>query len=188
MLVHQFSESELTLELAHGIATVAGRCFSSDKSVEDRVAEMMAEERQNSLEFSTGRRFVIADENGIIVAHARTFIRQIKSEIDDSMFPVLALATVCTDPDQRGKGLGAQVTKLAFEQVGKDDWPKISLFQTPVPFFYEKLNCRLVENKFVDRTNSAAPDDWPWSDDTAMIYPATAIWPAGTIDINGPSY
>ena len=188
MQIKKFPESELTQELALGIARVAGRSFKSSRTIEERVLEMMSDKDPNSLEFMTGRRYIIANDDGLIVAHARTFVREIKTELNDQTVPVMALASVCSDPDVRGQGLGSQVTKLAFELVGKDGWPALSLFQTPVPVFYEKLNCRIVKNKFVNRTNTDAPDAWPWRDDIVMIHPGSANWPDGIIDINGPDY
>jgi predicted N-acetyltransferase YhbS len=187
MQTKQFAESEMTLEMAKGIATIACRSFPSAKSIEERVAEMTDQKDADTLEFQTGRRFVVVGAGGMVVAHARTFVREVKTE-DGETLPVLALATVCSDPDVRGKGYGAEVTKSAFAQVGDGDWPGVSLFQTPVPEFYEKLNCRIVDNKFVDRTNADSPDSWPWRDDIAMIYPSTFAWPDGVIDINGPDY
>ena len=188
MLIKKFSESELTQELALRIAKVASRSFESSRTIEERVAEMMSEKDSSTLEYSTGRRYVIENDDGLVVAHARTFVREIKTESDSGTIPVLALESVCSDPDVRGQGLGAQVAKLAFELVGQNEWPKLSLFQTPVPGFYEKLDCRIVENKFVDRTNAKTPDAWPWRDKIVMIYPGVASWPEGIIDINGPDY
>ena len=186
MISKEFAESEMTQEIARGIAIIACRSFPSSKTEEERVTEMLSTVDTDSLEYKTSRRFVVLNDQGEIVAHAKTFVREIKTDV--GTIPVLALATVCSDPSVRGKGFGAQVTKMAFEYIGQEDWPKVSLFQTPVPVFYEKLNCRIVTNKFVDRTNAEFPDAWPWRDDTAMIYPAQADWPEGTIDINGPDY
>ncbi len=137
-------------------------------------------------EIRTTRRFVLFDKDGQVVAHAKTFVRTIRH--DHGQLPVLALATVCTDPDLRGQGLGAKVTKAAFQQIALSAWPDVSLFQTPVPVFYEKLNCRLVDNMFVDRTNVEAPEAFPWRDDKVMIFPADFNWPDGVIDINGSDY
>lgn len=184
-MVKEFTESEIDGTLAHKIAKLAHASFPSDKTVEDRANDILAQDK-NCLQFESGRRFVIFDDFGGVIAHAKTFIREIKSE-RGSLF-VLALATVCSDPALRGQGLGALVTGKAFEQVGQGEWPSVSLFQTPVPVFYEKLGCRMVSNIFVDRTNQQAPDAFPWRDDTIMIYPAEFDWPDGTIDINGPDY
>lgn len=184
-MIKEFLESEIDNALAQKICKLACASFPSDKTVNDRVKELL-DQNQDGLQFSSSRRFVIFDDRGDAVAHAKTFIREINT--DQGLLPVLALATVCTDPDSRGKGLGVEVTQKSFEQVGHQDWPAVSLFQTPVPVFYEKLGCRVVTNKFVDRTNLTAPDVFPWRDDTVMIYPAEFDWPDGTIDINGPDY
>ena len=184
-MIREYLESEIDQALAEKISKLACASFPSDKTVADRVQELMQQEKEG-LQFSTSRRFVIFGDSGDAVAHAKTFVREINT--DSGALSVLALATVCTEPELRGQGLGVQVTRKAFEQVGESDWPRVSLFQTPVPAFYEKLGCRIVTNKFVDRTNKAAPDAFPWRDKTIMIYPADYAWPDGTIDINGPDY
>lgn len=180
-----YLETGLTPELAESIAILACRSFTSNTTVDERIATMLAAAQDDSAETITGRRFVIREGNSII-AHARTFVRVVNAV--DTEIPVLALATVCTDPDQRGNGLGALIVRKALEFVQKDGWPDVSLFQTTVPGFYEKLNCRIVGNRFVNRRNTANPDANPWRNDTVMVYPADYRWPDGVIDLNGPDY
>jgi hypothetical protein len=60
----------------------------------------------------------------------------------------------------------------------------LSLFQTGVPEFYEAMGARLVTNRFV---NGESQEN-PFWDTCEMIYPATAGWPDGPIDLNGPGY
>ncbi|MCP4774691.1 MAG: hypothetical protein GY880_10660 [Planctomycetaceae bacterium] len=81
-----------------------------------------------------------------------------------------------------------RVTQKAFQQVATDAWPEVSLFQTPVPGFYQKLNSRLVTNRFVNRRNVDDPEANPWRDDQIMIYPSEFAWPEGTVDLNGCDY
>ena len=184
--IKQYLETELSPDQASAIGVLSSRSFeSSTRALEERVAEILAAAGSQDPEKTTGRRFVIW-EGKRAIAHARTFVRRIF--VAEREIPVLALATVCSDPKLRGHGLGVAVTRRAFEQVGRDDWPQVSLFQTPVPGFYEKLNCRIVPNRFVNRRNTEDPEANPWRDDTIMIYPAQYEWPAGVVDLNGPDY
>lgn len=184
--VRIYRESELTEELALPLSRLAAKSFAnSQRTLEQRVEEILGFIGSQDPEVLTARRFVIW-QDGVPVAQARTFVREVHAE--DRSLPVLALATVCADPDLRGQGLGAAVTRLAFEQVGTDDWPKVSLFQTGVPGFYEKLNCRTVSNQFINRKNLEDPLANPWRDEIVMIYPGDHDWPGGVIDMNGPDY
>ena len=182
----EYFETELSRELALPIATLSCRSFkSSGAPVEDRVKEMLSAAGSSDPEKTSGRRFVIWD-NDIAIAHARTFVRTVF--VGEREISVLALASVCTDPDIRGRGLGVKITRKAFEQVGQPSWPDVSLFQTPVPQFYEKLNSRIVTNRFVNRRNARDLEANPWRDPTVMIYPAKFAWPDGIVDLNGPDY
>ena len=181
-----YHETELTAEIARPIAELAAASFeASGPTIDERVERMLTAAGSTDPEKTTCRRFVIWDSDRA-VAHARTFIRTVT--VGGRDIPVLALATVCSHPDMRGHGLGKVITLKAFEQIGTPDWPEVSLFQTPVAPFYEKLNSRIVTNKFVDSTNEKEPDADPWRDDTQMIYPSEYEWPDGTVDLNGPDY
>jgi predicted N-acetyltransferase YhbS len=183
---HEYAETGLTRDLAVAIADLSAKCFpDSIRTLEERVEEILAAAGSKDPEKTSGRRFVIWQGNRPL-AHARTFVRHIFAGERD--IPVLALATVCSDPQVRGQGLGKQVTLRALEQVGQPGWPAVSLFQTPVAPFYEKLNCRIVSNRFVNRRNAGDPEANPWRDDTVMIYPADFDWPLGIVDLNGPDY
>ena len=185
-LITEYRESELTVELAKPIAELACLSFSSSGStLEKRIQEMLAAQGSDDPEITSSRRFVIWDGDGA-VAHARTFVRVVT--VGGRQIPVLALASVCTHPEVRGQGLGVKVTKKAFERIGQPGWPDVCLFQTPVAEFYEKLNSRIVTNKFVDGSNMVFPDANPWRDETVMIYPSEYDWPQGTVDLNGPDY
>ena len=186
--VHEYREIELTETLAVPIATLASRSFTtSGRPLNERVAEMMKAVGSDDPEKTSGRRFVIWEnaEQGRAIAHARVFVRSVF--VGEQEIPVLALATVCSDPDWRGQGLGAIVTRAAFSKVGLTGWPEVSLFQTPVPEFYAKLNCLLIRNRFVNR-KAEDPEAYPWRDDQIMIYPSEHSWPAGVVDLNGADY
>lgn len=123
--------------------------------------------------------------NGRAYAHAETFTREIHAE--GGSRKVLALAAVCADPALRGRGYGASVVDAAFAEVRSGAYA-VSLFQTGVPHFYERLGARQVDNPFVNRQDSENPEANPWWESTIMIYPAYAPWPTGLIDLNGPAY
>ena len=57
-----------------------------------------------------------------------------------------------------------------------------------MPEFYARLGARIVDNRFVNSTHVEDPEAYPWLADDVMIYPKHHPWPAGVIDINGPSY
>lgn len=184
--IKEYLDTGITPQLAESIAVLCCRCFlDSKRTVEERVKEMLEAIGSAAPEHVTGRRFVIWQGEQVI-AHARTFVREII--VEDQRLPVLALAAVCSDPEIRGKGLGVRVTQKAFQQVATDAWPEVSLFQTPVPGFYQKLNSRLVTNRFVNRCNVDDPEANPWRDDQIMIYPSEFAWPEGTVDLNGCDY
>ena len=190
--VTHFRHDEITDSIALQIAELAARSFTtSHRTLKQRIAELFdGRQKQDSVTKSI-RRSVITRGNRI-VAHAKTFTRTIYFEEVESesqrALNVLALASVCSDPNLRGQGLGALVTQAAFSQIGQGTSPTISLFQTPVPSFYEKLDCRLIDNRFVNRQSETDTETGPWRDDTIMIYPSAHEWHAGVIDLNGPDY
>lgn len=134
--------------------------------------------------YQKGVRYVIW-ENEKAIAHAMSFERKIFTL--SGPMTVLALAGVCTSPESREKGLGSAVVKSAFVPVDSGVYPA-ALFQTGVPMFYVKLNCRMIDNPFCNRQNKAQPNISPWWDKHVMIYPANYAWPEGLIDLNGGAY
>lgn len=129
------------------------------------------------------RRFLIR-RDGRIVATSLLLPRRIRTP--RGLMDVLALASVKTHPDLRHKGLGRAVVQAAFACVDDGAFP-LSLFQTGVPEFYEKLGARQVENPFVNSLGQD-PRRRPWWDKVAMIYPTDAHWPDGEIDLLGPGW
>lgn len=184
--ITEYKDTELTREIAEAIAVLCARSFKESKrSLPERVNEMLSFNGSQDPEHTTGRRYVIY-EGQDIVAHARTFVRQVF--VAEEPLSVLALAAVCSDPGRRGQGLGARITQAAFQRVNQNGWPQVSLFQTPVPEFYKKLDCRLVGNRFVNRRNVTDPNANPWRDPNVMIYPSAFEWRPELVDINGPDY
>lgn len=119
-----------------------------------------------------------------VVAYSYIFLRDVFTR--EGVLGIGALAGVCVDPAYRGRGLGADVAMAAFA-VMSELGVEVSLFQTGVPQFYEKLGGRVVNNQFY---NGHKPDDKgnPFWDSVEMIYPATFLWPEGDIDLNGEGY
>jgi predicted N-acetyltransferase YhbS len=153
------------------------------ESLEERV-ELSAADKD-----LLSREAFVVWEGDVALANATVFERMV--ETVRGPLEVMALAAVCCAPVRRGEGLGALVVSEAFKEVDAGKYP-VSLFQTGVPKFYEKLGARLVDNAFVnslhdpaDRHGSA---DAPWWEPHIMIYPATYDWPTGTVDLLGPGF
>lgn len=151
-------------------------------STEEPVAAFCeARQRQGS---SKARCFYVRRDDGMI-AFALVFPLVVSAGPTD--LPVWGLGNVCTHPDHRGHGWARKVLKAAFAHVDESPTP-LCLFQTGILEFYEKLGARKVSNRFI---NSKAPergDASPWWSPHIMIYPASAAWPEGTIDLNGPGF
>ena len=132
------------------------------------------------------RKHILILDDGILVAHAETFLRKLILE-DGVSISVMALASVCTKPESRGRGFGRIVAVEALKRVDLHEFP-VALFQTDVPGFYQKLGARIVQNRFVNRLNTWEPELSPWWCRDVMIYPKQAKWYPGIIDLNGFGY
>ena len=135
---------------------------------------------QNSTHFVIGG----SDANSVL-AHAMLFRREIFTQ--SGPLYVGALAAVCVHPDSRGCGWGADVVRAAFDYL-PELGVEVSLFQTGVQAFYEKLGARRIANRFFDGTRADGSKSNPFWDTCAMIYPASFAWPDGDIDLNGAGY
>lgn len=135
--------------------------------------------------------FVVRDGERVI-ANAVMEPRLVHALAEDGSiaeeFLVLGLGKVCSDPDYRGRQLGATVTRAAFGMVDGGQAP-FSLFQTShdVRPFYERLgaieiNNAVINSKADDPTAPAFPHE------VIMRYPKGPGWPTGTIDLLGPGY
>lgn len=133
---------------------------------------------------SEGRQAFFAQGEKLL-GYAEIFPRTIHTE--SGSLEVMALGSVCVDLESRGSGLGRKIVEACFRAIDKSSIP-VCLFQTGVPGFYEKLNCRLVHNRFVNKTSLDDPDKNPFWDDYTMVYPASYSWPKGNIDLNGKGY
>ena len=120
-----------------------------------------------------------------LVGYAEIFPRTIFTQ--SGPLQICGLGSVCVDASRRGGGIGRKVVEACFAEVNKKD-NAISLFQTGVPGFYEKMNCREVDNQFTNSQNLEDPEKNPFWDDHVMIYPSEYPWPEGPIDLNGKGY
>ena len=127
--------------------------------------------------------FFRLSSDGRMLCHALLFARDMSSE--GTTFRVGYLAGVCVRPKLRGQGWGREVVLAAFDALPMI--APVALFQTGVPEFYEKLGARRVHNCFVNAA-SLEPEQNPFWDADAMIYPAAFDWPESTIDIGGAGF
>lgn len=134
---------------------------------------------------SSGRTSYLFYEQDMFVGYAETFPRSI--ETTQGPIDCLALATVCVKNEQRGKGIGAQIVQHIFQCIPSGD-TRVCLFQTGVPEFYEKLNCKRIDNQFINSNNETNPDANPFWDPYVMIYPKSFNWPQGSVDLRGKGF
>ena len=185
-----YIESELTDSQIESIVTLTNSIWPKEElTLRQRIDQTIATIRDDSRATINPIRFVIWD-GGQAIAHALVFDRLVRildaTDKPTSSINVLALAAVCSDAKRRGQGLGLAVVKAAFEQIG--DQKPLSLFQTGVPQFYEKLGGRIVNNQFVNLLNDKDQKSNPWWDKEVMIVPGNYEWPEGRIDLNGAGY
>ena len=123
--------------------------------------------------------------DGHLLGYAESFPMTINT--DSGNVTILALAAVCVSKQARGRGLGAKVVKDCFERVDKGEFD-VCLFQTGVPDFYNKLNCKLVHNKFINSLSGENENMNPFWDEHIMIYPSEHQWFIGIIDLLRTGY
>jgi len=185
-------EIQLTRELSRDTAVAIGELLvkvwpKPGVTVEDRADKLQLDRGAEASNCGWQSRSVIVRDGSKVVAHALVFPRTIRTAQGE--LTIAALASVCSDPQHRGRSLGAAVARAAFSVVGEGLAP-FSFFQTspPVRDFYERLGAASVANSVV---NSLAKDPQanPFWDDVIMRYPASrADWPEGEIDLLGPGY
>ena len=127
--------------------------------------------------------FIIEEDK--VIGYAESFPRKITTSKGERT--ILGLGAVCVDTAQRGRGLGALVVTQAFNRLPEGEIDTC-LFQTGVPQFYKKLNCRLINNQIVNSLNQEKPEANPFWDDYIMIFPKEISWPEGKIDLLGKGY
>jgi len=124
-------------------------------------------------------------EDNILVGHTEIFCREIESNgrIIDNM----ALSGVCVRPGFRGKNLGYELVKTAFDIFERGHF-ECSVFQTDIPDFYIKFGCRTITNRFINSLNAQDPGKNPWWTDNVMIYPGGYNIGSQQIDLRGNGY
>lgn len=183
MLVQTYRDYDLSEEQCVKIARLEHATWPIDGTPEDTAAGLLTRAKNGGL--MDARVQVIWDDNGEAIAHAQCWARPIR--MPDGMMTVMALGGVCVAKDHRQHGLGAAVVRACFARVDAGEFP-VALFQTGVPRFYENLGARQVSNPFINSLNTEAPGAIPWWDPYIMIYPVTACWPDGVIDLVGPAF
>jgi len=133
-----------------------------------------------------GRIVAFIEKEGAIVSEAEGFARVIVPE-NGAPMRILALASVCTHPDHRHKGLSQKAVKAVLKRVDDGEFP-VALWHTGVPEFYEKMGARIVGNRFTNSRHPTDPEKCPFWDKFVMIYPSNANWPDSGIDLNGLGY
>ncbi|MDQ8180062.1 hypothetical protein [Pelagicoccus sp. SDUM812005] len=185
----QIVRRELGLERAGRIcalwAEVWPRANAEGAPLEERAEALLADELLDQRMEPGSELFHVLEEEGQLLAVARSFVRKIRFEATGASCSVLALAGVCSSPSLRGRGLGKAVVLDAFGRLGRElDW---CLFQTGVPEFYERLGACRVYNEFRDSV-SGAGEESPWWDAYVMVKSVGRNWPAGRVDLCGVAY
>ena len=118
--------------------------------------------------------------NKILIGVAESFPITIIFDKIEAEF--MGIGGVCVYPKFRGKGLGSSIVRSAFARIDANEYP-FCIFQTGVPHFYEKLGCKVIENKIINTNDHENPDVNPFWEKYVMIYPANILWSSGTIDL-----
>ncbi|MGB5850221.1 MAG: GNAT family N-acetyltransferase [Ignavibacteriaceae bacterium] len=181
--IFEYKENELAnQQLIEIITLINNEWPNPEKSIGVLVDEIR--EKITLGQKSNDIRFVIWNEEKCI-AHARIFPCKIFTPSNELI--VIALADVCVSKSRRKEGLGKALVEKAFEEVKKHEG-MVCLFQTDIPKFYEKLDSKIVMNKFHNSKNTKNPKANPWWNDYVMIFPSYINFPPGNIDLNGYGY
>ncbi|MEM7682570.1 MAG: GNAT family N-acetyltransferase [Planctomycetota bacterium] len=185
--IESIHPDQLSTEALRELVELHLKAYDRDRSVREQIiyhtkAWADPHRRRGIVEY-------LLREDQHIVACGYSFVRTIQTT--QGPMDVLTLAGVGTHPDRRGKGYGARVVRCVFDRIDAGEAP-FCLFQTgEARPFYEKLDARIVDNRFIDSTATARGEDPgvnPFVDDWVMVYPAKGPWPAGEIDLGGPGY
>jgi len=187
MQVETLDARTLTPAQATDIAELLVRVWpNSTKKLADREEQMLAMGRDYTGPDTQAPKSFLLRENGKIIAHSAFLPRTIGTTTGDLV--IAGLTRVCTDPNQRGRGLGDIVVKAVFDLVDDGTFP-FSLFQTTLEVrpFYEKLGATIIENPIINSLEKQSHVS-PFWDKEIMRYPGTGGWPDGVIDLRGPGY
>lgn len=179
MRIETLSWSDASPELLTGCGELWHRVWPSEDGVEASAAR-----RADKYAALKGHQVHIGidDTDGelTVVSVARTFEHTVS--LGDTALPVIALASVCSDPDRRGEGWGDAVARAALERTHA---ALPALFQTGVPAFYERLGSRLITND----VSTSTPGAEAFEDPYVMIHPGDGIWnDTAPVDLLSPGW
>jgi predicted N-acetyltransferase YhbS len=184
LIVENFPIEAVTPELVRGFVALSDLVWPTEESLAQKIEWTLeylerikrevgvTEQRDSDVVWH-----VIRDGTGIL-AEARSF-RRFVATASGRKFRVLALAGVCTRPNQRKRGLAARIVTGAWSRL--DESAPVSFFATTVPEFYAKLGARTVGNLTYNAEKVSGAFE-PF----AMIYPSEANWTDEAIDLLGP--
>jgi predicted N-acetyltransferase YhbS len=183
--VQEHGAAALSEPEIEALGRLAERAFG-EKPGRDRTQQLRDQLEATAMSARQQPAVFVIREGEAPIAAARTFGREVQTP--SGPLTVMALAGVCSDPAQRGRGLGQTIVRAAWQRVDRGDF-SFSLFQTSeaLKAFYERLGAVAVDNAFTDSL-ARDPNIWPWSEPVVMRYPAGPGWPAGTIDLQGPRW
>ncbi len=181
--------SEITEETAEKLYYLTLLCWPKYGVVPEKAAKQNAptwikNHKNITTKKPAGIFYICLD--GKCLSKGEVFPREI--QIAGNSMTIMALAGVCTKPEERTKGYAKEIVKSAFENVDNGLY-KASLFQTTndVKPFYEKLGAMKIKNKIINSL-SENPNKYPFWNEAAMVYSPHFKWPEGTIDLLGPGY
>lgn len=179
--IHTYKASDLSDEQLRGIFQLLDATWPNFKPKEDNWEKRKSEfHKTNPLK----QCHVLFDDFEVI-GYAETFERTVSA--GNQMIKLMGLGSVCVSEDYRGKGLGADIIRICFGRVSHGEFP-VCLFQTGVPDFYERLDCKEINNSFVNSKDLNKPAKNPFWDKHIMIHPSRYDWPSGIIDLLGTGY
>ncbi len=187
MMVQRVRRTDISRRSAAQLCSLWAEVWPTDDqtSIDERTDAFLVDRLPEQRMEPESELFHLVEEDGAVLAVARTYVRKMQFEAAKEMLPVLALASVCSSPQMRGRGLGKLVVLDAFSRLDEElPW---CLFQTGVPEFYEALGAFRVLNDF---RNSFGQDSeaTPWWDEHVMVRGLRRNWPTGRVDLCGPAY
>jgi N-acetylglutamate synthase-like GNAT family acetyltransferase len=136
-------------------------------------------------ENSSFNKILLYFDNNILIGHTEIFSREII--VESKKIKNMALAGVCINHEYRGKNIGLKIVNRAFEYIENHQF-ECSVFQTQVPEFYKKLNCKIIDNTFINTKSKGNINKNPWWDPYIMVYPYEFDLGELIIDLNGNGY
>lgn len=179
--IHTYKASDLSNDQLKGIFILLDTTWPDFKPNNDS----WEKRKRDFLQIHPNKQCHVLFDEFEVIGYAETFERTVST--NEQKFKLMGLGSVCISEEYRGKGLGADIIKVCFGRVSHGEF-SVCLFQTCVPQFYDKLDCKRINNKFVNSKNMDAPEKNPFWDGYTMVHPAAFDWPSGTIDLLGPGF